>query len=685
MPSACSPSGTCPRWPHGRSGRACRSASCRCAISLASPMSCMVCAIRSASSARCSGERPAIIRSCAAARRASESISSSIDSRVVREELAVLVHEVAELLVGVLAAVVRVEERGQVGDHVLDRLHVASVRVLQRLLHRGERAVEHLPAQQVLDLLVGLPRLVRAPRVVLERPDGAGGVVGQRVQLGLGQARGVVRIGEQLPPFGLQRLVEQLADLLQGAVHPAGRRGPGAAARAPSGAARPAPAGPPCRGAAARAAPPGRRCRPAPSRRSRRRRCPGRTAAPAGRARRASGRTGSRGRAGGCHLRPRRRCGCRRCPWPAGGSGTAPRARTRRRPRPARPTARPPARRAGRAARPAWGWCRAGRAAPAAGTSSPDSTVSPPVKCSCRPVRSRPAQRARKVCAVAWRSRCSSTSSSRSSSGSLPASANSTLPRLAGTTPGRSTTRATGRVSPATAARRTAEAATVSRPAIANRALTPERWSTWLDSRTSRVNRAMISTRCSGTTGVSNAPSPRAVVGQPADVRLLVQQPDLVGQLERVVGAHLGAEAVLERGDDPAAVGVVLGVGAGHQQQVQRQPHPVAADLDVALLQHVEQRDLDPLGEVGQLVDAEDAAVGARHQAVVHGLRVAEGAALGDLDRVDVADEVADAGVRGGQLLAVPLAAVHPADRGVVAVLGDCRWPKTEIGCTGAR
>jgi hypothetical protein len=102
----------------------------------------------------------------------------------------------------------------EVGDHVLDRLHVGPGRVLQRLLHPGEGAVEHLPAQQVLDLLVGLPGLVRAPVVVLERPDGAGGVVGQRVELGLGQPGVVVRVGEQLPPLGLQRLVEQLADLL---------------------------------------------------------------------------------------------------------------------------------------------------------------------------------------------------------------------------------------------------------------------------------------------------------------------------------------------------------------------------------------------------------------------------------------------------------------------------------------
>ena len=135
------------------------------------------------------------------------------------------------------------------------------------------------------------------------------------------------------------------------------------------------------------------------------------------------------------------------------------------------------------------------------------------------------------------------------------------------------------------------------------------------------------------------------------------------------MGADLGAEPVLERRDDPAPVGVVLRVRAGHEQQVERQPERVAADADVALFQHVQQRDLDPLGEVGQLVQGEDAAVGPRHQAEVNGLRVAEGAALGHLDRVDVADQVADAGVRGGELLAVPVVAVPPADRQVVAHL----------------
>ena len=146
---------------------------------------------------------------------------------------------------------------------------------------------------------------------------------------------------------------------------------------------------------------------------------------------------------------------------------------------------------------------------------------------------------------------------------------------------------------------------------------------------------------------------------------------DLDVDLERVVGADLGAEAILQRGDDAAAVGVVLGVGRGEQHHVERQADLVAADLHVALLEHVEQADLDALGEVGQLVDGEDAAVGAGHQAVVQGELVGEVAALGHLDGVDLADEVGDRRVGRGQLLAEAVVAVHPRDRRVVALGRD--------------
>ena len=90
-------------------------------------------------------------------------------------------------------------------------------------------------------------------------------------------------------------------------------------------------------------------------------------------------------------------------------------------------------------------------------------------------------------------------------------------------------------------------------------------------------------------------------------VRLLADDRHLVLERPRVVGPDLRPEAVLERRDDPAAARVVLGVGRRDDVQVERQPDDEAADLDVALLEDVEEADLDPLGEVRQLVDREDA------------------------------------------------------------------------------
>ncbi len=73
------------------------------------------------------------------------------------------------------------------------------------------------------------------------------------------------------------------------------------------------------------------------------------------------------------------------------------------------------------------------------------------------------------------------------------------------TTAGRSQIRATGgsgpdpvSTGPASAERRTADAAALSAAAMANRAETPERASTAGESRTPRVNRAITSTRWSG-------------------------------------------------------------------------------------------------------------------------------------------------------------------------------------------
>src|ERR1700753_1302584 len=250
-------------------------------------------------------------------------------------------------------------------------------------------------------------------------------------------------------------------------------------------------------------------------------------------------------------------------------------------------------------------------------TRSPVVTAEPASTAATSGPTSRPPSALDAVSAVARRNRCSSTACSRPSS----PDSNSSLPRSTAITVPRSTTRATGSVSPSTAPRWRAEAATVSAAAIANPADTPDRWSAEGD------------------------PLDQVVGHLRAQMRLLANHPYLRVELQRIVRADLGAEPVLERGDDPAAVGVVLGVGAGEDEHVQWQPQSVAANLNVALLHHIEHRHLDALGQVGQLVDRDDAAVRPRNQAVGDGLGVAQTAAFGDLDRVDVTDQVGNAGV----------------------------------------
>jgi hypothetical protein len=131
-------------------------------------------------------------------------------------------HELLELLLGVLAPRIGLEHGVEVGEHVLDPLQVLGARVLERLLHPLELAVEHLAPQQVVDLLVLLASLRAAPGVGLELLHGAGGVAGQRVELHLRHPRAVGRVGEQRRLLELDGFLEQLADLLERSVEPAG-------------------------------------------------------------------------------------------------------------------------------------------------------------------------------------------------------------------------------------------------------------------------------------------------------------------------------------------------------------------------------------------------------------------------------------------------------------------------------
>ena len=81
----------------------------------------------------------------------SEGVDELVDVLgLLGEEVAVPVHELAEPVVGVLAAGVRGEQVVEVGEHVLDRLHrgavLLGVTVLEEPLHPGELRVEDLVA-----------------------------------------------------------------------------------------------------------------------------------------------------------------------------------------------------------------------------------------------------------------------------------------------------------------------------------------------------------------------------------------------------------------------------------------------------------------------------------------------------------------------------------------------------------
>ena len=76
------------------------------------------------------------------------------------------VHEVVEVLLGVFTARMLVQQLIEVVHHLVDALAILVGGTLERLLHPGEALIQHLAAQQILDLLVLLTGLVAAPVVV---------------------------------------------------------------------------------------------------------------------------------------------------------------------------------------------------------------------------------------------------------------------------------------------------------------------------------------------------------------------------------------------------------------------------------------------------------------------------------------------------------------------------------------
>ena len=109
-------------------------------------------------------------------------------------------------------------------------------------------------------------------------------------------------------------------------------------------------------------------------------------------------------------------------------------------------------------------------------------------------------------------------------------------------------------------------------------------------------------------------------------------------------------------------------------RNVERQAHRVALNLHVAFLHDVEQADLNLSGEIGQFIDGEDAAVGARQQSVVHGEFAAAVACppRAALIGIDVADQIGDGDVGRGQFFDVALFRSEVGDLRLVAVGRRC-------------
>ena len=179
------------------------------------------CCASASSSSRCSCVIEFRIR-CAAAARCGEGVQELVErARLLGEVVAVLGHEVVELLLGVLALLPRVEQPVEVGEHLVQRGPVLVGRVLERLLHAGEALVEDLPAQEVLDLVELRARLAAAPVVAVELVDGGRGRRREVVELQLRQGTVAlvhVDVARQLLALGQDRPVEELLDLLEGAV-----------------------------------------------------------------------------------------------------------------------------------------------------------------------------------------------------------------------------------------------------------------------------------------------------------------------------------------------------------------------------------------------------------------------------------------------------------------------------------
>ena len=111
-----------------------------------------------------------------------------------------------------------VEQPVEIVQHLVDALAILIGGTLKRLLHAGKTLVQHLAAEQILDLLILFAGLRAAPVVVGQLLHGLGRRRRKRLELQFAEARVVVQRTGQSLAFGEHSLVEQFLDLLQGSV-----------------------------------------------------------------------------------------------------------------------------------------------------------------------------------------------------------------------------------------------------------------------------------------------------------------------------------------------------------------------------------------------------------------------------------------------------------------------------------
>src|SRR5690242_20781108 len=138
------------------------------------------------------------------------------------------------------------------------------------------------------------------------------------------------------------------------------------------------------------------------------------------------------------------------------------------------------------------------------------------------------------------------------------------------------------------------------------------------------------------------------------------------------MGYDLAFYPVFQGRYDGAPVRIVFRVSREYKQDIQRQPQPEAADLDIPFLQDIEQGNLDARLKVRQLVDYKNTPVAPGNDAEVNGpfIRVAQ-PQVSSLDRVYIPDEVRHRHIRRGQLLSISFVPVNPFQRSIFLLFGN--------------